>query len=129
MSSSKKENSISLIKFLNVYYGINKVNSNIKHCDVKILFPYIKRTSHKITNKNLIYVGQVLKLPSDAIYFDKYIGSSSSLVDSLKSLGEKSDYTYRTKIALTNGIINYAGTQTQNIYLLNLLKEWILVKE
>ena len=61
-SSSKKENSISLIKFLNVYYGINKVNSNIKHSDVKILFPYIKRTSHKITNKNLekYYDGEII---------------------------------------------------------------------
>lgn len=83
---------------------------------------------NKITNKNLIYVGQVLKLPSDAIYFDKYIGSSSSLVDSLKSLGEKSDYTYRTKIALVNEITNYKGTKTQNIYLLNKLKEGILIK-
>lgn len=84
---------------------------------------------NKITNRNLIYVGQVLKLPSYSVYFNKYTGSSTSLVDALKSLGEKSDYTYRTKIALTNGIINYAGTQTQNIYLLNLLKEGILVKE
>lgn len=83
---------------------------------------------NKITNKNLIYVGQVLKLPSDVIYFNKYTGSSTSLVDALKSLGEKSDYIYRTKIASTNGIINYAGTQTQNIYLLNLLKEGKLLK-
>lgn len=85
-------------------------------------------TINKINNRNLIYVGQVLKLPSDVICFDKYTGSSNSLVDALKSLGERSDYTYRTKIALTNGIINYAGTQTQNIYLLDLLKEGNLVK-
>lgn len=83
---------------------------------------------NKITNKNLIYVGQVLKLPSDAIYFDKYIGSSNSLVDALKSLGEKSDYTYRIKIASSNEITNYKGTKTQNIYLLNKLKEGILIK-
>lgn len=83
---------------------------------------------NNITNKNLIYVGQVLKLPSNDIYFNRYSGNSDSLVDALKSINEKSDYSYRTKIAITNGIINYVGTQTQNIYLLNLLKKGILIK-
>lgn len=62
MSSSKKENSISLIKFLNIYYGIDKINSNIKHNDIKLLFPHIKRTSYKITDKNIekYYDGKII---------------------------------------------------------------------
>lgn len=62
MSNSKKENSISLIKFLNTYYGINKVSSKIKHSDVKVLFPYIKRTSYKNIDKNMekYYDGEII---------------------------------------------------------------------
>ena len=83
---------------------------------------------NNIANKNLIYVGQVLKLPSETIYFNKYNGNSKSLVDALKSINEKRTYEYRSQISLDNGIKNYSGTQTQNIYLLNLLKEGKLVK-
>ena len=83
---------------------------------------------NNIVNKNLIYVGQVLKISGNVNYFNRYSGNSNSLVDALKSINEKSDYSYRTRIASTNGITNYAGTQTQNIYLLNLLKEGKLLK-
>lgn len=81
-----------------------------------------------IKNKNLIYVGQVLKLPSNLNYFKRYTGNSVSIVDALKSLGEQSSYDYRTKIANINGIKNYAGTNTQNSALLNLLKDGKLLK-
>lgn len=83
---------------------------------------------NNITNKNLIYVGQVLKLSTNINYFNKYNGNSTSLVDSLKSLSEKSDFNYRTRIASINGILNYAGTEVQNMYLLKLLKEGTLIK-
>ena len=83
---------------------------------------------NNITNKNLIYIGQRIKIYNPVIYFNKYVGNSNSFVDALKSLGEKSDYTYRTRIAIANGITKYEGTQTQNIYLFNLLKVGKLIK-
>lgn len=83
---------------------------------------------NNIKNKNLIYVGQVLKLPNNLKYFKRYTGDSVSIVDALKSLNEQSSYEYRTKVATINGIKNYVGTTVQNNYLLNLLKEGKLVK-
>lgn len=83
---------------------------------------------NNIKNKNLIYVGQVLKLPNKLNYFKKYTGNSVSIVDALKFLKEQSSYDYRSKIASVNGIKNYVGTSVQNNTLLNLLKQGILLK-
>lgn len=83
---------------------------------------------NNIANPNLIYVGQKIKLPTNIIYFKKYNDNSLSLVDALKSIGEKSDYDYRTKIAKNNGIQNYVGTGVQNTELLKLLKDGKLIK-
>ena len=51
-----------------------------------------------------------------------------SIVDALNSIGERSSFEYRTRIANINGISNYAGTSKQNTYMLNLLKEGKLIK-
>lgn len=83
---------------------------------------------NNIKNKNLIYVGQILKLPNNLSYFKRYTGSSVSIVDALKSLNEQSSFDYRFKIALVNGVQNYVGTSIQNNILLNLLKQGKLVK-
>ena len=83
---------------------------------------------NNITNKNLIYVGQILKLPSSSTYFNKYSGNSVSIVEALKSINENSSYEYRSKIANINSIKNYAGTSVQNNRLLKLLKEGNLIK-
>ena len=83
---------------------------------------------NNIKNKNLIYVGQKLIIPNNAKYFRKYTGSSGSIVDALKSIGEKSSYFYRLKIAQTNGISNYIGSKKQNIEMLQLLKLGKLIK-
>lgn len=83
---------------------------------------------NNIENKNLIYVGQILKLPSETTYFSNYAGNSKSIVEALKSLGEKSDYDYRVKIAIVNGIKNYVGTSVQNTKLINVLKNGKLIK-
>lgn len=61
-------------------------------------------------------------------YFPKYTGNSKSLVDALKSLKIDSSFSYRTKIAKANGIKLYVGTATQNLKLLNLLKNGKLIK-
>lgn len=83
---------------------------------------------NNITNKNLIYVGQILKLPTLNTYFNKYSGNSVSIVDALKSINESYSYEYRTKIESVNNIKNYVGTSVQNNQLLNLLKAGKLIK-
>lgn len=62
-------------------------------------------------------------------YYKQYKGKSNSLVDALNSL--KIDYSFsnRRKIAKINGVKGvYLGLSSQNIYLLNLLKEGKLIK-
>ena len=51
-----------------------------------------------------------------------------SIVDALKSIGENSSYSYRKKLAENNGITSYHGSYSQNIKLLNLLKNGKLKK-
>lgn len=60
-------------------------------------------------------------------YFKQYTGKSGSIVDSLKAIGVNSSFDYRAKIAKANGITDYASTATQNIKLLNLLKQGKLI--
>lgn len=61
-------------------------------------------------------------------YYKKYTGSSGSIVTALNAIGVNSSYTYREKIAKTNGISGYAGTATQNTKMVNLLKQGKLKK-
>lgn len=51
-----------------------------------------------------------------------------SIVDALKSIGINSSYSYRKKLAQKNNILNYHGSYSQNVYMLNLLKEGKLKK-
>ena len=83
---------------------------------------------NNIKNKDLIYVGQKLKIPVIKRYFKRYTGNSLSIVDALKSLGENSSFEYRKRIALLNGINNYAGTSAQNNKILSMLKSGTLIK-
>lgn len=46
-----------------------------------------------------------------------------SIVDGLKGIGIDSSYSYRSKLAIANGITNYIGSAEQNTQLLNLLKQ------
>lgn len=61
-------------------------------------------------------------------YYKKYNGKSNSLVEALISLNIGYSFAYRFKIAKANGISLYLGTASQNIKLLNLLKEGKLKK-
>lgn len=65
---------------------------------------------------------------SNVSYFKKYTGKSKSIVDALKSIGVTSTFAYRKKIATANGISGYLGLSSQNIKMLNLLKQGKLVK-
>ena len=83
---------------------------------------------NNIKNKNLIYIGQVLKIKGNVDYYPKYTGNTISIVDALKSVGVNSSYDNRANIARKNGIINYIGSASQNLRLLQLLKEGKLIK-
>ena len=83
---------------------------------------------NNIKNKNLIYVGQVLKLKDNIQYYPKYTGKTVSIVDALKSIGVNSSYDNRMYIAKKNGITNYIGSASQNLRLLDLLKQGKLIK-
>ena len=62
------------------------------------------------------------------VYYQRYKGKSSSIVDALKALGINSNKSNRKKIAAMNGIKNYSGGAMQNTKLLNLLKKGKLIK-
>ncbi len=62
------------------------------------------------------------------VYYPRYCGKSSSIVDALKSLSINSSKGNRKKIASLNGIKNYNGSASQNTTMLNLLKKGKLVK-
>lgn len=61
-------------------------------------------------------------------FYPQYKGNSNSIVDALKSLNIDSSFSNRKKIAEINNIKNYRGTSSQNIVLLNLLKNGKLKK-
>lgn len=51
-----------------------------------------------------------------------------SIVDALKSIGVDSSFANRKKIAVINGISNYTGTASENVFLLTKLKNGTLRK-
>ena len=63
-----------------------------------------------------------------AIYFKACDSKCTSIIDALRSVGAKSDFSYRKVIAVENGINGYLGTSKQNIAMLNLMKNGRLIK-
>lgn len=59
-------------------------------------------------------------------YYPQCSSSYSSIVDALKSIGVDSSYNNRSQIAEKNGISGYSGTSSQNVELLNRLKNGTL---
>lgn len=63
---------------------------------------------------------------------DDYLSNSNyhggSIVDGLKGIGSDSSFDYRSQLARVNGITNYRGSYSQNVYLLGLLKSGKLIK-
>ncbi len=77
---------------------------------------------------NLLKQGRLVKPGASVSYFARYTGTSGSIVNALNAIRVDSSYSYRTKIAVRNGISNYSGTPTQNTQMLNLLKQGRLIK-
>ena len=70
----------------------------------------------------------LLVTKSSLKYFKTYKGDSKSIVDALETIGAKSDFAYRKKIAVKNKITDYKGTPEQNKKMLALLKKGKLIK-
>lgn len=79
-------------------------------------------------NQANIGADNTIKTTTSTSYFKKYTGNSASLVDALETIGAKTDFAYRKKIAAKNSISNYKGTAEQNVKLLTLLKKGKLIK-
>lgn len=62
------------------------------------------------------------------VYYPRYKGKSSSIVDALKSLNINPSKNNRKRIATLNGVKNYTGSAMQNTRLLDLLKKGKLIK-
>lgn len=61
-------------------------------------------------------------------YYKKCNAKETSIVSALKSIGVKSSFAHRTKIAKKNNIKLYVGTAKQNTKMLDLLKAGKLIK-
>ena len=62
-------------------------------------------------------------------YYPRYTGTSVSIIDALKAVGEKdTSKSHRKLIATENGMPNYTGTAAQNRTMLQLLKAGKLLK-
>ncbi len=64
----------------------------------------------------------------DCQYYPKTPYQGISIVDGLAAIGVNNSYKYRAQIAEKNGIQDYTGTASQNIQMLNLLKNGQLLK-
>ncbi len=61
--------------------------------------------------------------------YPRYTGSTTSIVQALKEVGETdTSFTHRKQIATFNGINPYSGTSAENTKMLNLLKEGRLIR-
>lgn len=86
---------------------------------------WLSEFKNKLTVKA---ANQTAKATNTAEYYPKYTGTTTSIVAALNSLNVDSSFSNRKKIATANGITGYAGTASQNIKMLNLLKEGKLKK-
>lgn len=146
-SNESRENPTS---FLN---GSSKIT---KPASVEIKSNPQKEVKESVNNENEVIKQQepkkedTLTIPKDVIIKDDdvpvleeekkevnnnlktYIGNKNytggSIVDGLKGINCDSSFDYRTKLAMVNGIADYRGSYSQNVYLLSLLKSGKLIK-
>lgn len=118
--------------------GMAKINNNYVHLDNRTSGKYMgdeTKSNSTVTNNFYSYFGvskaeveRYTGTTTTISYYTKYTGSSCSIVEALKTIGVNSSFSNRKTIANKNGISNYSGTASQNIKLLNLLKNGKLRK-
>lgn len=95
-------------------------NGNSGNFDLNVLYKEpVKKKVEENTKK---------PVKKKIVYYPRYKGKSSSIVDALKSLSINPSKSNRKRIATLNGVKNYTGSAMQNTRLLNLLKKGKLIK-
>lgn len=87
--------------------------------------PYLINGGTGWVNDGCITGGGVVAQPT-VNYYPAY-GGSNSITQSLRAIGVDSSMAHRKQIAAANGISGYAGTYTQNVTMLTLLKQGRLI--
>lgn len=83
----------------------------------------------KTTGHTVVVTSGNPRIEEDAQYYPKYSGTSGSIVDALRAIGEKdTSFVHRIIIAKDNDMKEYTGTAAQNGELLALLKKGKLRK-
>ena len=83
-----------------------------------------------LDNGNIGWVNNNTIIKKENIQPIRYLSNKTykgnSIVDALKEINIDSSFNYRKQLATLNNISNYQGTESQNITLLNLLKQGLL---
>lgn len=128
------ENSISLKKFLLIYYGmcdLELYNKPIKHQDIKKLFPYIKRVSFEslLLDKNLLYSGDIIAVKDSCGNVAPYINPKLNDLENIPNIEYSSDYIDPNDERIKKILMNEDLTKHELYMLSKLLKRGKRKKE
>ena len=119
-----KRNNITLVKGVTVVWHSMYQATACPGPYLLSKIDYIIQEANKINNATPTQSTTITN--SNYLANTSYTGSS--IVSALNQIGVDSSYNYRAKLAFANGIKNYSGTASQNIQMLNLLKQGRLLK-
>ncbi len=121
-TSSKSEyTGSSIVDYLNSIGKASDFQSRVKYARSYGIANYIGTESQNLRLLDLMRKGKVTGECYPAF-------RSASIVAGLNSIGIDSSFEYRKRIARANGIVNYTGSYSQNVALLNLAKLGKLLK-
>lgn len=119
--------------FLNVRAGAGmsyKVNETVKNGGVYTIVAEDGEWGKLKSGAGYIYLPltKKYKINTGNVYYSACGSHHTSIVDALESINVDSSYSHRAKIAKVNGISGYLGLPSQNIKMLDLLKQGKLKK-
>lgn len=104
------------INNINIDEKTNDEKTNKKESDIES-----EKASNLILNENID-----ISTNNDSTLFENYEYKYLSLSDALNEIYVNNDFEYRKLLAEKNNILNYTGTNIQNLKLLKLLKDGTL---
>lgn len=121
---------VSFNKIYSTATSTNALNSRVTSGTItKVLpgkaNPYLINGGTGWVNDGCITGGGAVAQPT-VNHYPAY-GGSNSITQSLRAIGVDSSMAHRKQIAAANGISGYAGTYTQNVTMLTLLKQGRLI--
>lgn len=127
-NSTSSYNGNSIVDYLKSIGQDSSYNNRKKLAQANGISNYTGTAAQNTKLLNILRGSGSSSSSNTSSYYPKYNGSTSSIVDALKSIGVDSSYNNRENIAKKNGISNYSGSASQNTQLLNLLKQGKLKK-